>query len=77
MITGFALGFITAIFIIAFFGGLAQKYAIKKGWFASAVWSEKDGVWKVRGSYLSVASKIHRGILEEYRTGEKKVKYVS
>jgi len=55
---------------------MAQNFAIKKGWFASAMWSEKEKVWKVRGKYLSVAAKIHAGIQEEYRTGNKTVKYL-
>lgn len=76
MILGFVIGFIAAIAMALFVGGIAQKYAIKKGWYASAIWIEKEKRWKVRGRFLSVASKIHSGILEEYRSGRKTVKYV-
>lgn len=76
MILGFVIGFFTAIVMVMVIGGAAQKYAIKKGWFASAIWVEKEKCWKVRGRFLSVASKIHAGILEEYRSGRKTVKYV-
>lgn len=76
MILGFVIGFITAIAMAMVIGGAAQKYAIKKGWHASAIWIEKEKCWKVRGRFLSVASKIHDGILEEYRSGRKTVKYV-
>ena len=76
MILGFVLGFITAIAMVMVAGGAAQKYAIKKGWYASAIWIEKEKLWKVRGRFISVASKIHDGILEEYRSGRKTVKYV-
>lgn len=76
MILGFVIGFIAAIAMAMVIGGAAQKYAIKKGWHASAIWIEKEKCWKVRGRFLSVASKIHDGILEEYRSGRKTVKYV-
>lgn len=76
MILGFVIGFVTAIVMVIVVGGAAQKYAIKKGWFASAIWIEKEKRWKVRGRFLSVASKLHAGILEEYRSGRKTVKYV-
>lgn len=76
MILGFVIGFVTAIVMVIVIGGAAQKYAIKKGWFASAIWIEKEKRWKVRGRFLSVASKLHAGILEEYRSGRKTVKYV-
>ena len=76
MITGIVIGFILTIVLICLAGGAAQKYAIKKGWYASAIWIEKEKRWKVRGRFLSVASKIHSGILEEYRSGRKTVKYV-
>lgn len=76
MILGFVIGFIAAIAMAMVIGGAAQKYAIKKGWHASATWIEKEKCWKVRGRFLSVASKIHDGILEEYRSGRKTVKYV-
>lgn len=76
MILGFVIGFVTAIVMVMVIVGAAQKYAIKKGWFASAIWIEKEKRWKVRGRFLSVASKIHAGILEEYRSGRKTVKYV-
>lgn len=76
MILGFVIGFITAIVMVLVVGGAAQKYAIKKGWYASAIWVEKEKRWKVRGRFLSVASKLHAGILEEYRSGRKTVKYV-
>lgn len=76
MILGFVIGFITAIVMVLVVGGAAQKYAIKKGWYASAIWIEKEKRWKVRGRFLSVASKLHAGILEEYRSGRKTVKYV-
>lgn len=76
MILGFVIGFIAAIAIVMVVVGAAQKYAIKKGWYASAVWSEKEKCWKVQGRFLSVASKIHAGILEEYRSGRKTVEYV-
>lgn len=76
MILGFVIGFITAIVMVIVIGGAAQKYAIKKGRYSSAMWSEKEKSWKVRGRFLSVASKIHAGILEEYRSGRKTVKYV-
>lgn len=76
MILGFVIGFIAAIAMVMVIGGAAQKYAIKKGWYASAIWIEKEKHWKVRGRFLSVASKIHAGILEEYRSGRKTVKYV-
>lgn len=76
MILGFAIGFFTAIVMVWVVGGAAQKYAIKKGWYTSAIWIEKEKRWKVRGRFLSVASKIHAGILEEYRSGLKTVKYV-
>ncbi|WZK93042.1 hypothetical protein [Enterobacter phage vB_EclS_AS5] len=76
MILGFVIGFVTAIVMVIIIGGAAQKYAIKKGWFASAIWIEKEKRWKVRGRFLSVASKLHAGILEEYRSGRKTVKYV-
>lgn len=76
MISGFVIGFIAAIVMVLVVGGAAQKYAIKKGWYASAIWVEKEKRWKVRGRFLSVASKLHAGILEEYRSGRKTVKYV-
>lgn len=76
MILGFVIGFITAIVMVLVVSGAAQKYAIKKGWYASAIWVEKEKRWKVRGRFLSVASKLHAGILEEYRSGRKTVKYV-
>lgn len=76
MILGFVIGFITAIVMVLVVGGAAQKYAIKKGWYASAIWVEKEKRWKVRGRFFSVASKLHAGILEEYRSGRKTVKYV-
>lgn len=76
MILGFIIGFIAAIAMVLVVCGIAQKYAIKKGWFASAIWVEKEKCWKVRGRFLGVASKIHAGILEEYRSGRKTVKYV-
>lgn len=76
MISGFLIGFVTAIVMVLVAGGAAQKYAIKKGWYTSAIWIEKENCWKVRGRFLSVASKIHAGILEEYRSGRKTVKYV-
>nr|DAE45923.1 MAG TPA: Ellis van Creveld protein 2 like protein [Caudoviricetes sp.] len=76
MILGFVIGFIAAIVMVLVVGGAAQKYAIKKGWYASAIWVEKEKRWKVRGRFLSVASKLHAGILEEYRSGRKTVKYV-
>lgn len=76
MISGFVIGFIAAIVMVLVVGCAAQKYAIKKGWYASAIWIEKEKRWKVRGRFLSVASKIHAGILEEYRSGRKTVKYV-
>lgn len=76
MILGFVIGFVTAIVMVLVVGGAAQKYAIKKGWYASAIWIEKEKRWKVRGRFLSVASKLHAGILEEYRSGRKTVKYV-
>lgn len=76
MILGFVIGLITAIAMILVFGGAAQKYAIKKGWYASATWIEKEQRWKVRGRFLSIASKIHACILEECRSGRETVKYV-
>ncbi|WWD12683.1 hypothetical protein CPL00172_CDS0098 [Escherichia phage BubbaBully] len=76
MILGFVIGFIAAIAMVMVVGGAAQKYAIKNGWYASAIWIEKEKCWKVRGRFLSVASRIHAGILEEYRSGRKTVKYV-
>lgn len=76
MILGFVIGFIAAIVMVLVVGGAAQKYEIKKGWYASAIWIEEEKRWKVRGRFLSVASKIHSGILEEYRSGRKTVKYV-
>lgn len=76
MILGFVIGFIAAIVMVLVVVGVAQKYAIKKGWYASAIWIEKEKRWTVRGRFLSVASKIHSGILEEYRSGRKTVKYV-
>lgn len=76
MITGLFIGFFIALVLIFILGTVAQKFAIKKGWFASAMWSEKEKAWKVRGKYLSVAAKIHAGIQEEYRTGNKTVKYM-
>lgn len=76
MILGFAIGFVTAIVMVWVVGGAARKCAIKKGRYASAIWIEKDKRWKVRGRFISVASKIHAGILEEYRSGRKTVKYV-
>lgn len=76
MILGFVIGFITAIVMVALIGSAAQKYALKKGWYASAIWNEKEKRWKVRGRFLSVASKIHYGITEEYRSGRKSVEYV-
>ena len=72
MILGFVLGFITAIVMVIVIGGAAQKYAIEKGWFASAMWSEKEKRWKVRGRFLSISGKIHGGIVR----GDGSVKYV-
>lgn len=68
------LATIATLAVIAHF---AQKFALKKGWFASAMWSEKEQIWKVRGKYLSISQKIYDGIKHEHRTGEKRVKYVS
>lgn len=72
MITGIVIGFILALVLIYFAGGAAQKYAIEKGWFASAMWSEKEKCWKVRGRFLSISGKIHSGIVR----GDGSVKYV-
>ena len=72
MILGFVLGFITAIVMAVVIGGAAQKYAIEKGWFASAMWNEKEKCWKVRGRFLSISGKIHGGIVR----GDGSVKYV-
>lgn len=72
MITGIVIGFILTIVLICLAGGAAQKYAIKKGWYASAMWSEKEKRWKVRGRFLSISSKIHGGIVR----GDGSVKYV-
>lgn len=72
MILGFVLGFITAIVMVIVIGGAAQKCAIEKGWFASAMWNEKEKCWKVRGRFLSISGKIHGGIVR----GDGSVKYV-
>lgn len=76
MILGFVLGFIAAIVMVLVIGGAAQRYAIKKGWFASAIWCEKEQIWKVRGSYLAISGKIYDGITSERVDGKKRVKYV-
>lgn len=62
MITGFIIGFAIAILATIVLGGAAQKYAIKKGWYASAIWNDKEKTWKVRGNYLHTASKILRSL---------------
>lgn len=72
MIAGIVIGFILALVLIFFAGSAAQKYAIKKGWFASAMWNEKEKCWKVRGRFLSISGKIHGGIVR----GDGSVKYV-
>lgn len=75
MIT-FALGFLVAMVMMVVAGTLSTKYAIKRGWYASAIWSEKKKMWIVRGNYLTIAQRIHTGIKHEAVTGEKKVKYI-
>lgn len=72
----FALGFIAAVILMFVAGKLATKYALKKRWYASAIWSEKDQMWKVRGHYLSIGNKIFNGIKHEHATGHKSVKYI-
>lgn len=72
----FALGFVVAVFLMVVVSRSCINYALKKGWYASAVWSEKEKIWKVSGNYLSIGNKIFRGIQHENLTGEKKVKYV-
>lgn len=72
----FSIGFLVAFILMMFAGSLATKYAIKKGWYASAMWSDKDKVWKVRGSYLAISGKIFTGIQDEKLTGVKSVKYM-
>lgn len=72
----FALGFLVAVVLLMVAGSLATKYALKKRWYASAIWSEKDKVWKVRGHYLSIGNKIFNGIKHEHATGEETVKYI-
>lgn len=74
MITAFFAGYFFALISSFFLATRLQKYAVKKGWFASAVWSEKEKTWKVRGSYLGIATKILRGIRKE--PGANKVQYV-
>lgn len=73
----FALGFAVAVVLMIIAGNAATKFAVKKGWYASAMWSEKEQIWKVRGRYLAVSNKIFNGIREEALTGEKKVKYIN
>lgn len=77
MIMSFAFGFAVAVVLMIIAGDAATKFAVKKGWYASAMWSEKDKVWKVRGRYLAISQKIFNGIREEALTGEKKVKYIN
>lgn len=71
----FATGFLVAMAMMVIASTLSTKYAIKRGWYASAIWSEEDRQWKVRGSYLSIAQKIHNGIRSERIDGKKHVKY--
>lgn len=73
----FGLGFVVAIVLMVIAGNLATKFALKKGWYASAIWSEKEQIWKVRGRFLAISHKIFNGIREEALTGEKKVKYIN
>lgn len=72
----FATGVIVTLLVLFVVSTVTSKYAIKRGWYASAIWSEKDQQWKVRGHYLSIAQRIHNGIKYEAVTGEKKVKYM-
>lgn len=72
----FSIGFLVAVILMLLAGSLATKYAVKKGWYASAMWNDKDKVWKVRGSYLAISGKIFTGIQTEKLTGVKSVKYI-
>ena len=72
----FAIGFVVGIVLLVIASSLATRYMVKKGHYSSAIWSEKDKVWKVRGKYLSIGGKIFHGIKEEHATGRKSVKYI-
>ncbi|QDH94230.1 hypothetical protein [Escherichia phage vB_EcoS_PHB17] len=72
----FGFGFVAAIVVLILLSRFALNYAVKKGWYASAIWNEKEKVWKVRGRYLSIAGKIFDGI-QNKRAGEPgSVKYL-
>lgn len=75
MITGILIGFILGVVLLALVGSVATNYAIKRRWYASAIWNESEQIWKVQGHYLSIATKIHDGIRQEQAGGEKSVMY--
>lgn len=69
----FCIGFIMAIIIFSVVMLFAYKFVINKGWHASAIWSEKQKKWLVRGQYLAIGSKI----LNSIRAKDGKVKYTA
>lgn len=69
----FCIGFIMAIIIFSVVMRFAYKLVINKGWYASAIWSEKQKKWLVRGQYLMIGSKI----LNSIRAKDGKVKYTA
>ncbi|URC25542.1 hypothetical protein [Escherichia phage EC125] len=69
----FCIGFIMAIIIFSVVMRFAYKFVINKGWYASAICSEKQKKWLVRGQYLMIGSKI----LNSIRAKDGKVKYTA
>ncbi|QXV79448.1 hypothetical protein bas04_0091 [Escherichia phage FritzSarasin] len=69
----FCIGFIMAIIIFSVVMRFVYKFVINKGWYASAIWSEKQKKWLVRGQYLTIGSKI----LNSIRAKDGKVKYTA
>ena len=64
------------IIVLMALAGYVVRVLTEKGQYASAFWSEKDRMWKVRGNYLAISQRIYRGIQHDARTGEKTVKYI-